>query len=184
MSKATSTSNSNSGLMTKVWGPPGWMFLHSITFGYPANPSSFDNETKQPKGTTVTKYRAFFQDLGWVFPCVYCRNSYKQFLKELPLTDTVLSSRDNLVKWLYDIHNKVNNKLQIRYRKATLKNIISKYESFRADCKPGKQTGCTIPLVGNYKIKSTVFVHPDVCLSTLIWLAVCIAILIYLVLNR
>jgi len=179
-----STSDSSNGLMTKVWGPPGWVFLHSISFGYPNNPSSFDTSKGQPVGTTVFKYRAFFQDLGWVFPCVYCRNSYQQFVKELPLTDTVLSSRDNLVEWLYNIHNKVNEKLQTKYSNSTLKQVISKYEKFRADCKPGKQTGCTIPLMGNYKIKSTVLVHPDVCATTLIWLAVCTTVLIYLLWNH
>ena len=22
-------------MMTKVWGPPGWFFLHCVTFGFP-----------------------------------------------------------------------------------------------------------------------------------------------------
>ena len=24
--------NIDNGMMTKVWGPPGWLFLHCITF--------------------------------------------------------------------------------------------------------------------------------------------------------
>ena len=27
--------NADNGMMTKVWGPPGWLFLHCVTFGYP-----------------------------------------------------------------------------------------------------------------------------------------------------
>ena len=27
--------NVDNGMMTKVWGPPGWLFLHCLTFGYP-----------------------------------------------------------------------------------------------------------------------------------------------------
>lgn len=27
--------NIDNGMMTKIWGPPGWLFLHCITFGYP-----------------------------------------------------------------------------------------------------------------------------------------------------
>ena len=27
--------NKDNGLMTKVWGPPGWLFFHCIAFGYP-----------------------------------------------------------------------------------------------------------------------------------------------------
>ena len=25
----------NNGMMTKIWGPPGWLFLHCVTMGYP-----------------------------------------------------------------------------------------------------------------------------------------------------
>jgi hypothetical protein len=31
--------NSNNGLITKIWGESAWIFGHSITFGYPINPS-------------------------------------------------------------------------------------------------------------------------------------------------
>ena len=27
--------NKDNGIMTKIWGQPGWLFLHSITIGYP-----------------------------------------------------------------------------------------------------------------------------------------------------
>ena len=27
--------NLDNGLMTRLWGPSGWLFLHCITFGYP-----------------------------------------------------------------------------------------------------------------------------------------------------
>ena len=27
--------NVDNGMMTKVWGPTGWLFLHCVTFGYP-----------------------------------------------------------------------------------------------------------------------------------------------------
>ena len=28
----------------KIWGPPGWIFLHSIAYGYPNEPSSDEKE--------------------------------------------------------------------------------------------------------------------------------------------
>lgn len=40
-----------------------------------------------------------------ILPCKFCRESTKQFTHELPMTS-------NPGKWLYDLHNKVNNKLR------------------------------------------------------------------------
>ena len=31
--------NSNDGMLTSVWGPPAWHFLHTISFNYPNSPS-------------------------------------------------------------------------------------------------------------------------------------------------
>ena len=28
----------------KIWGPPGWLFLHTITFNYPTNPTEEDKK--------------------------------------------------------------------------------------------------------------------------------------------
>ena len=36
---------------------------------------------------------------------------YKQFITEDPINDDVMKNRENLTKWLYRVHNKVNNKL-------------------------------------------------------------------------
>ena len=38
------TTNINNGLITKIWGPGAWEFLHSVTFGYPVSPT---DEQKQ-----------------------------------------------------------------------------------------------------------------------------------------
>ena len=27
--------NKDYGMITKIWGPPGWLFLHTVTMGYP-----------------------------------------------------------------------------------------------------------------------------------------------------
>ena len=29
----------------KIWGPPGWLFLHTLTFNYPNNPTKEEKET-------------------------------------------------------------------------------------------------------------------------------------------
>lgn len=133
-------SNANNGMMTSIWGKNGWIFLHSITFGYSLEP------TQDQKNN----YRQFFESLADVLPCKYCRNSYKQFITtgDTKITDDVFKNRDSLTEWLYNIHEKVNNKLGVNYG-LTLADVKAKYESFRAQCstKPSKEEkGCVTPL--------------------------------------
>ena len=33
--------NSNDGILTTIWGPAMWHFLHSMSFNYPNNPTKF-----------------------------------------------------------------------------------------------------------------------------------------------
>lgn len=82
-----------------LWGPHMWKSLHYITLSYPNNPS---NETKN-------MFKDFFTNIIWQFlPCEKCRYNYIQHLKELPLTDEILSSRNKFIYWLVDIHNIIN----------------------------------------------------------------------------
>ena len=129
----------NNGLITKIWGGPGWTFNHSVTFGYPLKPT--DEQKKE--------YREYFVSLGNVLPCRYCRESYKKFITtgDTALTDEVLMNRDSLTKWFYRVHEAVNSKLEMDYA-MTYEEIVDKYESFRAKCgKPNKTAkGCVAPL--------------------------------------
>ncbi len=99
---ATSSSdpNSKNGIMTKVWGPAGWLFLHCVTFGYPDNPDLYDAEYGLAPGTTRSRYRRFFNEFGNVLPCRYCRDSYKEFIKEDKLEDNI-QDRDHLIEWFW-----------------------------------------------------------------------------------
>lgn len=138
--------NANNGMMTKVWGPPGWFFLHTVSFGCPIDPSIFDEEHDLPDGTTKLNYEQFFRKVGDILPCRYCRDSYKEFIKEIPPD---ASSRDTLVEWLWKIHNKVNNKLEDKYPEASLDKVKNLYERYRAKCnKKQIAKGCSVPLSG------------------------------------
>ena len=68
-------------MMTKVWGPAGWLFLHCVTFGYPyaINPENLDHAYKQDH------YKTFFNLVGYILPCKYCRESYIEFARETPI---------------------------------------------------------------------------------------------------
>ena len=54
--------------------------------------------------------------LGYTMPCIYCRESFKKFCKELPI-ESSLSGRIELMRWLYDLRNKVNEKLIAQEKK-------------------------------------------------------------------
>ena len=133
----------DSGMQTRVWGPAGWLFLHSIAQNYPWEP---DKQKKQD-------YLQFFKLVGNVLPCRYCRESYQDFISEPStlLDYNVLSNRKTLTKWLYLVHNKVNKKLGITDN-PTLEQTWNKYESFRSKCTKSPEIvvkkGCTDPLKG------------------------------------
>jgi uncharacterized membrane protein len=93
------------------FGPSLWQGLHYITLGYPTNPTDDQKD----------KYKAFFLLLKDTLPCSVCANHYAENLKILQLTDKVLENKENLVKWLIDLHNIVNdknNKEIIEYKNA------------------------------------------------------------------
>ena len=82
---------------TRFWGPSGWRLLHLITFTY--EPSH------------RAKVRKFFETLPYVLPCKFCRCSLSEYMDDDPVQDA-LESRKSLTKWLWRIHNKVNDKLR------------------------------------------------------------------------
>ena len=80
-----------------VWGPDGWIFLHTVTFNYPEDPTEDDKRN----------YYNFFMNIKNVLPCKKCQAHYKENLEKYDLSNN-LYNRDDLVKWLIDIHNEVN----------------------------------------------------------------------------
>lgn len=132
--------NENNGLMTKIWGPPMWKTFHSVTFGYPINP------TEEQKKS----YYCFFKDLGNTLPCKWCRKSYKEFINEgsSKLTMDTMKNRKTLSMWGYFLHEAVNNKLGVNYG-VTYEDVVKKYESYRSKCSSSKSKqakGCITPL--------------------------------------
>lgn len=85
-------------MLPEIWGQYAWNFIHLVTLDYPDNPTDIDKQN----------YYEFFNTLQNVLPCAKCRNNLSHHLKKYPLTDQVLSSRSNLVKWAIDLHNVVN----------------------------------------------------------------------------
>ena len=59
--------NAGDGMVTSVWGPPMWHYLHTMSFNYPVNPTPEDKK----------HYRDFIINLQYVLPCKYCRINLK-----------------------------------------------------------------------------------------------------------
>ena len=131
----------SNGMVVSVWGPPGWKFLHTVAHGYPELPDEFDHVCGNPAGTTESNYKNFFTLVGDTLPCGLCRESYKRFIFENPVRAT---SRDDLTRWLWEIHNEVNKKLERSYTSADFESVTNSYEKSRARCSSDPNSkGCT-----------------------------------------
>ena len=110
-----------------LWGEHAWYLMHRVTIYYPNNP------TPQHK----QNIKKFFNTIQKVLPCDACKKGFKKNLEIYQLRPIHLSSRENLVKWLFTIHNRTNQKTgerRISYAafKKTIndelnKPILSKY---------------------------------------------------------
>ena len=80
---------------TRFWGPCGWRLLH-LSVTAPLN------------GRDFNKIKEFFELLPYVLPCKFCRQSLSKYYSNRPIPD----SYDKMNKWLYLIHNDVNDKLR------------------------------------------------------------------------
>lgn len=129
-------------IYTKIWGNPAWTFLHCVTFAYPDNPTP-----EQIQG-----YKSFFTSLQYVLPCIFCRQSYSKFILEPDtlLDENVLKTSKTLIRWLYNIHNKVNDKLDTKYE-ITYEEFYEKYESYRTTCHYNADGKCAIPIENKKK---------------------------------
>lgn len=111
---------------TRFWGPSGWKLLHLVAYSYPDNPKCTDKQ----------KFGMFYNNLKYVLPCKYCRISLTGFMEELPIEDHIDNKRQ-ITKWIYDVHNKVNDKLRkqglLNDKDPSLKEVDKKYEEMLKD---------------------------------------------------
>jgi hypothetical protein len=97
----------NSGMSTPHWGPAAWKFLFTSIMGrYPNKIDTNNSEHIIIKNS----FKSMLTSLQIVMPCIYCRESFKIFLLELPI-EPYLIGRIELMYWLYLMKDKVNKKL-------------------------------------------------------------------------
>jgi hypothetical protein len=159
--------NSGDGMLTTVWGPSMWHFLHVMSFNYPINP------TKEDK----IHYRNFILSLQYILPCKYCRMNLKINLKQLPLTINSMKNRDTFSRYIYNLHELVNKMLH-KTSNLSYCDVRERYEHFRSRCTDPpiklfkykkiklnnktlkKEKGCTEPLYGK-KSKCIIKIVPQ-----------------------
>jgi hypothetical protein len=91
-------------MITTKWGPPGWKFGHKVAFT--AQSKVHKAKMTDEELQLQLYHEEFFTILQYILGCKYCRESYAEFLREIPIKGK------NLGRWFYDIHNKVNDKLR------------------------------------------------------------------------
>ena len=144
---------SGDGMLTTIWGPALWHFLHTMSFNYPDNPTE----------TEKSQYMNFIKSLEFVLPCKYCRVNLKKNFDSLPLTHNVMKSRYTFSKYIYELHEHINKMLG-KTSNLTYEDVRETYEHFRARCtqsKPKKEKGCVKPMYGE-KSKCILRIVPQV----------------------
>ena len=84
-----------------IWGPHYWFFLHTLAMTYPHHPNA----------VTKKKYYEFIQNLPLFLPVEEISSSFSKLIEIYPITP-YLDNRDSFVRWMYFIHNKINEKLE------------------------------------------------------------------------
>ena len=150
--------NSGDGMLTSVWGPSLWHYLHIISFNYPINPTKIQKK----------KYKELLLNLKYTLPCKYCRMNLINNFKKYPLTDNIFKNRNNFSRYIYNLHQLINKMLNKKYN-ISYCQVRENYEHFRSRCteeKPKlfnytkKEKGCTKPLYGK-KSKCVISIVPQ-----------------------
>jgi len=109
----TNKYGSTSGLSTKMWGPHAWNFLFCCVMG--GYPPHLDMSNREHRAIR-THFINMFQSLCFTMPCIFCRESYTGFIQDLPIKKYT-NTRINMMRWLYKLRDKVNQKLIAQERK-------------------------------------------------------------------
>jgi hypothetical protein len=88
--------------MTAIWGPLGWMTLHSISTSYPIQPTSSEKQL-------MYSWLDMFRD---TITCPYCKGHFTTMLGNYRVRfPNMLDSRQNFAMFAFRAHNTVNARL-------------------------------------------------------------------------
>jgi hypothetical protein len=115
--------NSNDGMLTSIWGPGMWHYLHTMSFNYPVHPTQAEKE----------HYRDFILSLQNVLPCGKCRKNLQANFKKLPLEKKHMANRETFSRYIYRLHELINTMLG-KKSGLSYRVVRERYEHFRARC--------------------------------------------------
>ena len=153
--------SSSDGMLTSIWGPGMWHYLHTMSFNYPVNPTNKDKK----------HYKDFIINMKNVLPCRHCRDNLENNFKVHPLEDCHLKNRDAFSRYVYKLHE-IINKMLGKKSNLTFCQVRERYEHFRSRCTDEnlklfnfkdvkkKEKGCTEPLYGK-KAKCVIKIIPQ-----------------------
>lgn len=142
----------------QIWGPIFWATLHIASLGYS------DNPTERQKN----HMKVFYESMMDVLPCPVCRKHYEINLEEMPVTDA-LNSRTDLIKWVFDMHNRIN--VQLGKREFTFAEFVESMrhlEMSKKGCPPSfnNSNSPSIPSRYDYNIVDGLLLGTGVALIT------------------
>jgi hypothetical protein len=129
--------NSDYGMITYVWGPVLWHFLHILSFNYPVNPEEYNKKNKYCRGFIQNIYYFFIKILQYILPCKSCRDNLKNNLSVLNFKygkKDIMKNRESFSKFIYELHEVVNKMLKKDKSNLTYNEVRDFYEHFRAFC--------------------------------------------------
>lgn len=113
----------NVNLDPKIWGPHYWFFLHTLAMCYP----------NYPNDVTKKKYYDFIQNLPMFIPTENIASYFTKLLDEYPV-QPYLDNRESFIRWIWFIHNKINEKLE-KPQLALNEFYVKYYEEYKSSDK-------------------------------------------------
>jgi len=105
--------------MTTLWGPMGWMTLHSVSYLYPERPSNADKEI-------LKRYMELFRD---TITCIHCHNHFKAvFQNYTSYHPEWANSRFDFFLFVSRAHNTVNARLN-KPKPDSVQNCMTTFQS-------------------------------------------------------
>lgn len=100
-----------------IWGPELWSVLHGMSALVTKNNYRYANDV--------------FTSLKVLLPCIHCRKSYIEFFDLTFNPENSLITKEKAIKWVYDLHNLVNDKLDTQLvsdteEKSLIKELLQK----------------------------------------------------------
>lgn len=93
-------------LKNEIWGPMTWHMIHNFSI----------------KSKNNNCMLILIKTLGYILPCPTCKKHYNYLINDIYKLDEKDSNKNNMIKYLYDVHNIINDNLdkniKISYNKS------------------------------------------------------------------